>query len=404
MKQRRLMLLGSSSEYIEITKLARKMGIYVVICDGYENGFAREYADKCYTIPVSNTQEIAEICKLEKIDRVIGSFSDYLFECMVRISDAAGLPTYISIDKLEYFRNKDKMAEMFEELGISQPKSAIIEYKNIDERIVDMKLPMIIKPISGWGSHGVKLIKNNHEVKDYFTDSKAGEAFIIQEYNDGEEYNCSSWIIDGVAHFIELEKKWAVKNEDNDMGSVLGAVFSQQNNELKDEIIEVIQKIATFSGIVNGPMCIQFFVNNGEIQICEVAARFFAYSQNCQAYRTGINISQLLLLTQFEPEKLKSTFNESNIPKDVFVSTIYIQIYDCVIANDSNFLDMLKEENIVKSLVLRKIGEEPLMRRESYYGFVIFEHKNYEKLLEITKDFHKRMKVLDKAGNNILIK
>lgn len=52
----------------------------------------RAYADASYVLPVTDTDAIAELCKKEKIDGIITSFSDLLMECMVKIAAKADLP------------------------------------------------------------------------------------------------------------------------------------------------------------------------------------------------------------------------------------------------------------------------------------------------------------------------
>lgn len=42
--------------------------------------------------PVTDTDAIAELCKKERVDGIITSFSDLLMECMVKIAAKADLP------------------------------------------------------------------------------------------------------------------------------------------------------------------------------------------------------------------------------------------------------------------------------------------------------------------------
>ena len=74
------MILGSLGEFVELVKLSKKRGYYTVVCDGYKDGPAKAFADKSYCIDVRKTDEVAAVCKEEKIDGIIASFSDLLFE------------------------------------------------------------------------------------------------------------------------------------------------------------------------------------------------------------------------------------------------------------------------------------------------------------------------------------
>ena len=76
----KLLIMGSSVENIELVKKAGNRGYRTIVCDGYEKGPAKRYADKSYTIDIADTEAIAAMCRKEKVDGIIGSFSDYLFE------------------------------------------------------------------------------------------------------------------------------------------------------------------------------------------------------------------------------------------------------------------------------------------------------------------------------------
>ena len=88
----KVLILGTLGEFTELVRKAKARGYETIVCDGYPNGVAREYADKDYTIPVTDIDAIAQMCREEGVDGIITSFSDLLLECMTKIADNAGLP------------------------------------------------------------------------------------------------------------------------------------------------------------------------------------------------------------------------------------------------------------------------------------------------------------------------
>ena len=101
----KVLILGSLGEFVTLVKKAKEMGYDTVVCDGYENGPARKYADASYVIPVTDIQAVADLCIMEKVDGIITSFSDLLLECMVKIADKAGLPCYLKPYQLPWYRD-----------------------------------------------------------------------------------------------------------------------------------------------------------------------------------------------------------------------------------------------------------------------------------------------------------
>ena len=395
----RLLLLGSTSEFAILTKLAKEMGCYVVICDGYETGVARKLADKCYTLNVNLTDEIAKICELERIDRIIGSFSDFLFECMVKISHKANLPTYISLEKLNYFRDKVQMNKMFDELELDYPKTAQVNSTNYIENTTNMCFPMIVKPISGWGSRGVRIINDYDELKYELTQGEV----IIQEYNTNKAYNFCSWLVDGVAFDISLEQRDVIDDAVDRRFPLLKNIYTISDRvSLQNKLRNYAQKIADFAGIKNGPIHMQLWADEYDnIKICEVAARCFGYDQRAHYKYTDLNDSKLLLLTMFEPDKLKE-YIQTKKYTNKYLSTLYVSIKDEIIADNSQFLELLNGPNVLYHKIFVPNGLSTGYLHESYYAVVILQADTKEEIESATNTFHSSMCLYNDKGENLI--
>lgn len=64
----KVLILGTLGEFTELVKKAKEKGYETVVCDGYADGIARTYADKAYTIPVTDVDAIALMCREEGVD------------------------------------------------------------------------------------------------------------------------------------------------------------------------------------------------------------------------------------------------------------------------------------------------------------------------------------------------
>lgn len=113
----KVLILGTLGEFTELVKKAKEKGYETVVCDGYADGIARTYADKAYTIPVTDVDAIALMCREEGVDGIITSFSDLLLECMVKIADKAGLPCYLKPEQLFWYRDKSACGMFWTSLG-----------------------------------------------------------------------------------------------------------------------------------------------------------------------------------------------------------------------------------------------------------------------------------------------
>ena len=79
------MILGSLNEFTQLVKLAKERGICTVVCDGYPDSPAKQIADFAYDIDVRETVSLSRYARQHDVDAIITSFSDLLFECMVRV-------------------------------------------------------------------------------------------------------------------------------------------------------------------------------------------------------------------------------------------------------------------------------------------------------------------------------
>ena len=93
-------------EFVQLVKKSKERGYYTIVCDNYPDGPARTFADEDYVIPVTATEEIAQLCKEKTVDGIITSFSDLLLECMVKIAAASDLPCYLKPELLPWYRDK----------------------------------------------------------------------------------------------------------------------------------------------------------------------------------------------------------------------------------------------------------------------------------------------------------
>ena len=106
MKDKRLMVLGTGKDFRGIMNYAKKRGIYVVCCDGAEGLEEQTIVDAYHRISIKNIDKMVECAHMEKVDHVISSFSDFLFEYAATISSEAGLPYYVDTNHLVFLRDK----------------------------------------------------------------------------------------------------------------------------------------------------------------------------------------------------------------------------------------------------------------------------------------------------------
>lgn len=299
-------------EFVDLVKRAQSRGYYVITCDGYKDGPAKTFSDKSYTIDVRDTDAIAMMCRDEKVDGIISSFSDVLAECLVAIAEKAGLPSYLTPDRLRLLRDKGLMKGMFDELDIPYPHSVRVHQATVERDLSGMRFPCVIKPANAYGSHGVFLLDSVDEVVDHIDRTMAcsdSDYIIAEEYDDGFEFNMMTWVVNGGPVVLDIADREKTAEVAHVTPHVSRIVYPSR---LTDEVLagarDIVERVARYVGITNGPLCMQFFwTPERGIRVCECAGRIFGYEHELLEYASdGLSIEDILLDYVYDRDALSA--------------------------------------------------------------------------------------------------
>lgn len=345
----KLLILGSLLEFTSLVEKAKAMGYYTVVCDGYKDGPAKAVADKSYDIDVRDVESIVAMCKSENIDGIITSFSDLLFEQATKIAEAASLKWYISSDMLPYYRDKYVAKTLLRELGISVAKTFLIDKKNSDSIVQELTFPIVIKPLSGYGSHGIVVINDKFEFSNYIqTISQDQFPLYAEEYIYGDEYNMQTWVHDGEIKIISIADREKNLQVGNKIPLISRVVYpAKKIDDVKQKALDILKKFINSTGQTSGPLSMQFFNVDGTIYVCEIAGRFFGYEHKAIEFCSNLDLEKLLLLYPYEQDKIPHEFLNYSPDFPKYCSVMYlIGKYGEKIGDLSNIVELLSDQRI----------------------------------------------------------
>ncbi len=361
--ERRLMILGSMDEFVGLVKKAKQRGIYTVVCDSYPDGPAKQYADKAYDIDIREVEQAAEICRQEKLDGIIASFSDILFECLVKIAAKAGLKTYCTVEKSIYLRAKSEMKKMFRELGIPTPESIRLHRGFQEKEIQGISFPAVIKPVNGYGSRGIYIVDSAAEVRELFDQvsqySTYPDDILIESYNDGFEFNMMNWMADGTVYTLGLADREKSREVKGDIPHVSRICYpSRLIDEVYEEARKIVKKVADYTGIQTGPLSMQFFYKPGVgIEVCECAGRLFGYEHELIAYGSGFDVEELLLDYVYDEKSMKAKLERHDAHFPRYSAGLYFHGYEGKISDLSEARRAIEQVHPAESIIYYKEGE-----------------------------------------------
>ena len=407
--QHRLVVLGSLGEFVSLVEHAKDRGIYTIVCDGYADGPAKKVADKAYNIDVRNPEAIAQMCREEGVDGIIGSFSDLLFEQITKVADLAGLRWYAKPDKLDFYREKDKAKALMTKLGIRVPKNTQIGSDFADSELDGFSFPLVVKPVNGYGSKGIYVVHSISEIRERFEmvsgrSSGQREMIQVEEYSQGREYNMMTWVVDGKGCPISI----ADREKNPQVGSALPTLNrlvypAKAAVQIREEATSVLQKFADAVGQKEGALSMQFFYNEHGVEVCEIAGRLFGYEHELVTHCCGLDIEKLLLDYVYDPDAVRETMLNHSIAFEKCCAGLYfVGIQDKVIADQTSARELAQDSHVIESVLFYNEGEtidnygpKPYLAR--YY----LTAESQEEIDAVTQHFFDDMHIAATDGSDV---
>ncbi|WP_332706570.1 ATP-grasp domain-containing protein [Plesiomonas shigelloides] len=281
-KNKTILIIGAGVEACEGIKIAKSMGLSLIIADGNDKAPGFSMAD--WKI-IASTYDGEEILKKTKnlidegvqVHGVMAMCADVPLSVAI-ISNALQLPG-ISIQSAIWVSDKLKMKERLKSEGIPIPNFADVSDKSILlVKANEIGFPLIIKPVDSRGARGVQLIESASQLTEAWTIS-ANESptsrVMIEEYLDGPQFSTETLIdnkkcytlgfADRNYEWLEKTKPFIIENGGDSPTAV--------NDSIKNEIISVVEKAALALGINSGVAKGDMVYTNKGAKVIEIAGR-----------------------------------------------------------------------------------------------------------------------------------
>ena len=362
---RRLLVIGSMDEFVELVRHARRRGCYVIVADGYVDGPARAYADEDHVVDVRDPRKLAELYKSCRADAVVTSYSDVLFESACEMRRILGADEPFPLEGMEILRDKASMRKLLDELGVAHPRS--VEVSSSSEALESSRglaFPCVMKPVDGYGSHGIRVVRDSAEAARAFGDvarhATRGERCLIEEYDEGAEINMTAWVCDGVAYPVSFADREKTFMGEGIVPQVTRIVYpSRQPRAVFDRALEIVQAVVDRLGVTAGPVCMQFFCGEGSrVSVCEITGRVFGYEHELIELGGGLSVEELLLDTALDKASLKRRLEAHTL--SAFVEPCCgLYFHGCVgvVGDLSRARDSLRDDAVVDSLFYVEEGD-----------------------------------------------
>ena len=396
-----LVLAGGFPQIALINEI-KSRGMEVVLADYYENPVAKKYADVFYQVSTLDIDGITEVARKEAVDFLITACTDQALLTVARVSEELGLPCYIDYKTALNVTNKEYMKKVFVENNI--PTSKHITSGKLDkDDVLNLRYPLIVKPVDCNSSKGVKKVNNYEELETAF--EKAVEysrtnTAVVEEFVSGVEISVDVYVEEGKANVLAVSKSEKIASDEKFVIFRGGYPVKEATNVM-DKIEDTVQKIADAFNLKNTPMLVQLITDGKRIDVLEFSAR------------TGGGVKYILIENASRFDVIKAVVDltlgkkphyEKMPPKSRYFANEFIYCNSGVFDRIEGF-EQLKKEGIMEDYYLFKWQGavfDTVENSGDRVGAFTVCADSFEELTKKHNEIAKRIKVIGSDGTDIM--
>lgn len=407
-----VLVMGAIAPFVDLVEDVKDLGLEPICCDYYEHAPAKNKVTSSYNVSTTDVDAMVEIAKKHEVCGVLSAFSDRNLMPAYELAMRLGLPTFYEPKYINLLTNKIEMKKKFIENGFPVIPYKIIK-KDFDEKDIDeISFPVVVKPVDGYGSKGIKICTDIEAVREEFEEAaKASLAFsdtiLIEEFYEADEVSVSAWVKSGKAHITCTYD--VSRNFEEEVTLSYVAFPSKYGKLYHSEFKTLVQRLTDVIGIKEGPVTVQCYIGDDGLKIGEYLYRLAGGSP--YLYPTvfgGPNTARMLIEYQTGRE-IDYQNLESFIP---FTEGRYYDILIFVAQDDIIEYGFSKESlekdipGCKKAFVYYKSGERifdvsgkgVLVARLFYYQ----EEDDDRTYLQILQELHNKIQITNSLGENVV--
>ncbi len=282
LKDKKLLILGGVFQHCKLVEAAKHMGVITYVTDYLppENSPAKQIADHYFMHNITDIDAIMEECKKENIDGVISTSLDACQRPYQQLCEKLVLPCFGTSWQFKVLTDKIAFKKFCNECDVDViPEYSVSDFedKNICDEKVDF--PILIKPCDSRGSRGQTICYSYNEAKDAIkfaeAESLTGRIVIEKYMGQANDFSMTILVLNKKAYVTRTVDRILGKYED---GLDKLAVGSLSPSKFTDTYIEnvhpKIEKFIENLGLVNAPLFMQGFVDDGKIRFYDPGLRF----------------------------------------------------------------------------------------------------------------------------------
>lgn len=271
-----ILVMGAIAPFVDLIEDVKELGFEPICCDYYEHAPAKNKVKYSYDVSTMDIDALEQIARKHDVCAVLSAFSDRNLMPAYELSRKLGLPTFYMPEYIELLTNKIEMKKRFLESRFPVIPYRIIKEDFHDQDLNGLRFPVIVKPVDGYGSKGIKICKDINDIRQEFEiASKASLAYsdtiLVEEFYDADEISISAWVKGGVSY---ITCTYDVSRNFGEEVSLSYVAFpSKYGKVYQEELKALVQRLTNAIGIKDGPVTVQCYMGEDGLKIGEYLYR-----------------------------------------------------------------------------------------------------------------------------------
>lgn len=411
---KQLIILGGNQETGRIVELANSFGVYTIVVDPNPAAPAKQFASEHHEIDGYDVERIVQLAQNLKVDGVMVGVADVLVSPYQQICERLQFPCYASKESVTAFNGKKGFKYACRHYGVQDIPGIIIEDKVSADDLLNVELPVMIKPVDNGGGVGMRICHDLSEIGEHIetalSHSKQSK-ILLEQYMSGDDMFAYYTFKDGKAYLSATADRITSKTQGELSPVCIAARYPSKHT---DEYVKLINPklLRMFEGLAvrDGVLLLQFFVEGDSFFAYDPGFRLqgeapHVYLQEINGFDHRKMLIHFSLTGSMGTEDLDE-MNDVSFHGKVAV-TFWVLLKPGHIQEISG-LDEIRNDPCVITIFQRLVAgnhvdPEMLGTERQVLARIYVVTNSIEELVQKSEEYRSKLKVVDEQGNNMLL-
>jgi len=339
---KKVLILAASHNDLRMILALKQMGNYVISIGGRPDLPGQKYVDEYIQMDYSKKEEVLVLAEKLNIDAICPCCNDFGVITASYVAQKLNLPGHDSYENILTLHHKDRFKRFSKEHKILTPCAG---YFSSTLEAIDYaqnaEYPIIVKPADLSAGLGVGKAENKKEaaaaIENAFNASRI-KKIVIEQFIDGSQHGFCTFLINNKVTACCSNNEYSFINP---YRVEIDTYPADNFDEVKDFLIQQIEKIAHILNLKDGIFHLQYRMKDKKPYIIEVMRRVLGNLYGVPAEKlTGVN-------WDYWESRARLGFDVSDFPRSVRQDGFFA--YKTIMA---------KQNGIVKKIVIPKEYEK----------------------------------------------